>query len=94
MERWAKTLNQKKDVARLVQVANQSAQIAAKSAATADIAFSVLERQEAGQYDLPLPSTAAEVCITCNPGHFEMENSIFITLPVINCQSFYQCFQG
>lgn len=54
MERWAKTLNQKKEVARQSQVAVQQAHNIARAASTADIAFSVLERQESSPLELPL----------------------------------------
>ena len=59
MERWAKTLNQKKEIAKMNAVAVQQAAAAAKAASTADIAFAVLERKESS-VNLPFPETAQE----------------------------------
>ncbi|KAL0276095.1 UNVERIFIED_CONTAM: hypothetical protein PYX00_003753 [Menopon gallinae] len=60
MERWAKTLNQKKEVAKMNAVAIQQAQAAAKSASTADIAFAVLERKESSNLGFPDPAPPSE----------------------------------
>lgn len=57
MERWAKTLNQKKEVAKMNAVAVQQAQAAAKAASTADVAFAVLERKESTA-TISFPETA------------------------------------
>lgn len=51
MERWAKTLNQKKEVAKLTQTAVQVGQNPVKSSGSADVAFSVLERKDSVQGD-------------------------------------------
>lgn len=59
MERWAKTLNQKKEIAKMNAVAVQQAAAAAKAASTADIAFAVLERKESS-VNLPFPETTQE----------------------------------
>lgn len=60
MERWAKTLNQKKEIAKMNAVAVQQAAAAAKSASTADIAFAVLERKESS-VNLPFPEPTPQV---------------------------------
>ncbi|KAK6631814.1 hypothetical protein RUM43_013878 [Polyplax serrata] len=60
MERWAKTLNQKKEIAKMNAVVVQQAAAAAKSASTADIAFAVLERKESS-VNLPFPEPSPQV---------------------------------
>lgn len=59
MERWAKTLNQKKDVTKQSVASVQQAQVAARATATADIAFAVLERKDAVLSDRPPMSSVA-----------------------------------
>lgn len=48
MERWAKTLNQKKEIAKQNVVAQASAMNSMKAVGAADIGFAVLERKENG----------------------------------------------